>query len=47
MTHVAIAEALDGKSVDWLEHISDAVGAVGIEPTTSLCERKRPKSLQD
>lgn len=23
MTHVAIAEALDGKVVDWLEHVSD------------------------
>ena len=24
MTHAAIAEALDGKSVEWLEHVSDA-----------------------
>jgi len=24
MTHVAIAEALDGKSVDWMEKVSDA-----------------------
>ena len=24
MTHVAIAEALDGKVVDWLEHVTDA-----------------------
>jgi quercetin dioxygenase-like cupin family protein len=23
MTHVAIAEALDGKAVDWLEKVSD------------------------
>jgi len=23
MTHVAIAEALDGKVVDWLEHVTD------------------------
>jgi quercetin dioxygenase-like cupin family protein len=23
MTHVAISEALDGKTVDWLEHVSD------------------------
>ena len=23
MTHIAIQEALDGKSVDWLEHVSD------------------------
>jgi len=24
MTHIAIAEALDGRSVDWLEHVSGA-----------------------
>jgi quercetin dioxygenase-like cupin family protein len=24
MTHVAIAEALDGKSVDWMERVTDA-----------------------
>ena len=23
MTHIAIQETLDGKSVDWLEHVSD------------------------
>jgi quercetin dioxygenase-like cupin family protein len=23
MTHIAIAEQLDGKSVDWIEHVSD------------------------
>ncbi len=23
MTHIAIQEELDGKSVDWLEHVSD------------------------
>ncbi|MFL5316274.1 MAG: cupin domain-containing protein, partial [Microvirga sp.] len=23
MTHIAIAEALDGKSVDWMEKVSD------------------------
>jgi len=23
MTHIAIAEQLDGKSVDWMEHVSD------------------------
>ena len=23
MTHVAVAEALDGKVVDWMEHVSD------------------------
>jgi hypothetical protein len=24
MTHIAIAEALDGKVADWMEHVSDA-----------------------
>lgn len=24
MSHLAVSEALDGKSVDWLEHVSDA-----------------------
>lgn len=24
MTHIAIAETLDGRAVDWLEHVSDA-----------------------
>ncbi|MEK1855711.1 MAG: cupin domain-containing protein [Phyllobacterium sp.] len=24
MSHIAIAESLDGKSTDWLEHVSDA-----------------------
>ena len=24
MTHIAVQESLDGKTVDWLEHVSDA-----------------------
>ena len=24
MTHLAIQEALDGKAVDWMEHVTDA-----------------------
>jgi len=24
MTHIAIQEALNGKVVDWMEHVSDA-----------------------
>jgi len=24
MTHIAIQERLDGKAVDWMEHVSDA-----------------------
>jgi hypothetical protein len=23
MTHIAIQEALDGRAVDWLEHVTD------------------------
>ena len=24
MTHIAITEALDGKNVEWMEHVTDA-----------------------
>jgi hypothetical protein len=24
MSHIAIQEALDGKAVEWMEHVSDA-----------------------
>jgi 4-carboxymuconolactone decarboxylase len=29
MTHVAVAESLDGRSVDWLEHVTDAQRGAG------------------
>ena len=29
MTHIAIQEALDGKAVDWMEHVADAQYAAG------------------
>ena len=29
MTHIAIQEALDGKAVDWMEHVTDAQYASG------------------
>jgi quercetin dioxygenase-like cupin family protein len=33
MTHIAIHEALDGRAVDWLEHVTDAqYGAPGDDP---------------
>ncbi len=32
MTHIAIAEALDGKVVDWMEQVSDADYASGFAP---------------
>jgi quercetin dioxygenase-like cupin family protein len=31
MTHIAIAEALDGKVVDWMEHVSEAQYRAGPE----------------
>jgi hypothetical protein len=31
MTHIAIAEALDGKVVDWMEHVSEAQYRAGAE----------------
>jgi quercetin dioxygenase-like cupin family protein len=32
MTHIAVQEALDGKAVDWLDHVSDA--QYGAAPAT-------------
>ena len=32
MTHIAIQESLDGKMVDWLEHVADADYARGPAP---------------
>lgn len=32
MTHIAIAEALDGKVVDWMEHVSDEQYLAGQPP---------------
>jgi len=29
MTHIAIQEALDGRAVDWMEHVADAQYAAG------------------
>jgi quercetin dioxygenase-like cupin family protein len=29
MTHIAIQESLDGKAVDWLEHVTDAEYSAG------------------
>jgi hypothetical protein len=29
MTHIAIQESLNGKNVDWLEHVTDAQYAAG------------------
>ena len=34
MTHIAIQESLEGKAVDWLEHVTDAeymAGSTGID----------------
>jgi quercetin dioxygenase-like cupin family protein len=35
VTHVAIAEALDGKAVEWLEHVTDAQYRAGSERARS------------
>ena len=32
MTHLAIAEVLDGRAVDWLEHVSDEQYKTLVEP---------------
>ena len=32
MTHIAIQEALDGRAVDWMEHVSDEQYAAGADP---------------
>jgi quercetin dioxygenase-like cupin family protein len=32
MTHIAIQEALDGKAVDWMEHVSDEQYTAGASP---------------
>ena len=32
MTHIAVAEALDGKAVDWMEKVSDAQYRTPVEP---------------
>jgi quercetin dioxygenase-like cupin family protein len=29
MTHIAVQEAIDGKAVDWMEHVTDAQYAAG------------------
>lgn len=38
MTHIAIQESLEGKAVDWLEHVTDAeymAGITGVETGSS------------
>jgi quercetin dioxygenase-like cupin family protein len=32
MSHVAIVEALDGKNVDWMEHVTDEQYDAGSKP---------------
>jgi hypothetical protein len=36
MTHIAIQESLDGKAVDWMEHVTDAQYAGRAEPHSDL-----------
>jgi hypothetical protein len=38
MTHIAVQEALDGKAVEWLEHVTDeqcGAGTGALPPDTS------------
>jgi quercetin dioxygenase-like cupin family protein len=35
VTHIAIQEKLDGKAVDWLEHVSEEQYQVGVTPASS------------
>ena len=30
MTHIAIQESLDGKNVEWMEHVTDAQYVAGV-----------------
>jgi hypothetical protein len=31
MTHISVAESLDGRNVDWLEHVTDAEYLAGVQ----------------
>ena len=37
MTHIAIQESLDGKAVEWLEHVSDEEYGGSLEPARRPC----------
>jgi quercetin dioxygenase-like cupin family protein len=39
MTHIAVQEALDGKMVEWMEHVSDADYLAGPAKEVSRCAR--------
>ena len=36
MSHIAIAESLDGKVVDWMEHVTDEEYAAGKNPEDNV-----------
>jgi len=42
MTHIAIVELLDGKSVDWMEKVSDE----GTQPRRGCIRRRRNEEAQ-
>jgi 4-carboxymuconolactone decarboxylase len=42
MTHIAITEQLDGKTVDWMEKVSDAQYAAPLRGQTAPAARPRP-----
>lgn len=45
MTHIAIAEKLDGKSVDWLEKVSDVQYLAGMPPVQAGAGETRAQGL--
>jgi len=51
MSHIAIVEALDGKSVDWMEKVSDAQYDASVRPQASVSplsvERPSQKAIGD
>ena len=41
MTHIAVQEQLDGKAVEWLEHVSDS--EYGARPLAERSEFRGPR----
>ncbi len=46
MTHIAIAEQLDGKTVDWMEKVSDAQYGAPLRGQASTAAAPRPRPSQ-
>ena len=46
MTHIAVQEAIDGKAVDWMEHVPDAANLERRRPSDDQQARRLPQSLR-